>query len=88
MRKIPSIDRNKYIILFKDTIEIQDGVLEPNTRVVIVDDVLATGGTLHAAVDLLKQCKYDVVESFVAIELTGLNGRCQVPGEVKTLLEF
>ena len=58
-----------------DTLEMHaDGVIE-GQRVLIVDDLLATGGTMKACVDLVKQLGGEVVGVAVLIELLGLNAR-------------
>lgn len=59
----------------EDTIEVQEGPLTQGQNVVIVDDILATGGTMAAACELVKQLNVNLVECLVVIELTGLNGR-------------
>ncbi|MDD9878634.1 MAG: adenine phosphoribosyltransferase [Magnetovibrio sp.] len=58
-----------------DTIEIQEDCVEPGQRVVILDDLLATGGTLAASVDLFKKVDAEVVGAACIIELTFLGGR-------------
>lgn len=50
----------------------------PGARVVVVDDVLATGGTASAAVELVRRAGGDVVAVVVAIELTALGGRARI----------
>ena len=49
-------------------------------RVLIVDDVLATGGTAAAAVELMRKLGGDVMGVQVLIELSALNGRARLPG--------
>lgn len=51
-------------------------------RVLIVDDLLATGGTMKAAVDLVQKVGSTPVECYVIIELAFLNGRAKLPGDV------
>ena len=58
-----------------DEIEVQDGVLNQGERVVLVDDVLATGGTLIAGVKLLQKCGVIIESVIVALEIGFLNGR-------------
>ena len=59
-----------------DTIEIHQDALKEGERVVLIDDVLATGGTMAATVDLIrKNFKADIVEAAFIIELGFLNGR-------------
>ena len=59
----------------KDTLEIQKGVLNREDRVLLIDDVLATGGTLVAGVKLIHQCGAVVESAVVALEIDGLPGR-------------
>ena len=63
-----------------DTLQVKPG----EGDVVIVDDVLATGGTLTAVEELLTNAGYNVVDSLVLINLTGLN----VKNNVKHLLKY
>jgi len=57
------------------TIEVHKDAIAPGQRVVLVDDLLATGGTAAAALDLLERLNADVVETAFLIELTFLAGR-------------
>uniref|UniRef100_A0A0D9W4F7 adenine phosphoribosyltransferase n=1 Tax=Leersia perrieri TaxID=77586 RepID=A0A0D9W4F7_9ORYZ len=59
----------------KDRIEMHVGATEPNDRAIIVDDLIATGGTLCAAVKLLERAGAEVVECACVIELPELKGR-------------
>lgn len=65
-----------------DCIQMQADALPAGTRVLIVDDVLATGGTLAAAVALARQLQLEVVGGAVLIELAALAGRLRWPGDV------
>lgn len=58
-----------------DTVEVQADAVEPGQRVVILDDLLATGGTLAASIDLLRKVGADVAAAACLIELTFLDGR-------------
>ena len=58
-----------------DTLEIQEGVLNSSDRVLLIDDVLATGGTLIAGVKLIQQCGAIVESVAVALEIEDLSGR-------------
>lgn len=58
-----------------DTLEIQEGVLNHGDRVLLIDDVLATGGTLIAGVKLIHQCGAVVESVAVALEIGELLGR-------------
>ncbi|XP_041046719.1 adenine phosphoribosyltransferase isoform X1 [Carcharodon carcharias] len=56
------------------SVELQSDVVQANQKVVIVDDLLATGGTLSAACELLKKVGADILECLVVIEIKALNG--------------
>lgn len=58
-----------------DIVEIQADAIEAGQKVVVLDDVMATGGTLSAAIDLLQQAGADVVSAACLMELSFLNGR-------------
>ena len=58
-----------------DRIEIQADAVKPGQRVVVVDDLLATGGTMAAGISLLRQVGAVVPAAAALIELTFLNGR-------------
>lgn len=58
-----------------DTLEIHEDALRPNSRVLIVDDLLATGGTIKAVVDLLKGFKPKIVGVTFLVELKFLKGK-------------
>ncbi|MFT4299479.1 MAG: adenine phosphoribosyltransferase [Aeromicrobium sp.] len=57
------------------TLEIHTDALAPGTTAVIVDDVLATGGTMSATCDLVRRCGADPVAVAVLMELSDLGGR-------------
>jgi adenine phosphoribosyltransferase len=61
----------------------EDGI-KPGERVVIIDDVLATGGTAKAAADLVERCGGKIVEMAFLIELLDLHGREKFP-EIPTI---
>jgi adenine phosphoribosyltransferase len=71
-----------------DTVEIQSDAIEAGQRIVIVDDLLATGGTAAAAVRLCRMVGANVVGSAFIIELTGLNGRKRLDVPVTSLLNY
>ena len=71
-----------------DTIEIQQDAIKKGTRVVLVDDLLATGGTMAAAVTLLEQVGGVVPAAACIIELTFLDGRKRLKVPVETLLQY
>jgi adenine phosphoribosyltransferase len=61
-----------------DTIEIQADAVKPGQRVAVVDDLLATGGTLSAAIRLVRMVGGDVAVAACIIELAFLNGRARL----------
>ena len=64
-----------------DSLEMHSDAVEPGQRVLIVDDLLATGGTARATVDLVRKLGGEVHAVAVLIELTALNGRDRLRGE-------
>jgi adenine phosphoribosyltransferase len=62
------------------TLELSQLALLPKSRVLIVDDVLATGGTAAAAIDLLRQADAQIVGLLVLLELVALGGRAALAG--------
>ncbi len=71
-----------------DTIEIQTDAVEPGQRVVILDDLLATGGTMAAAAELFGKMGADVVATACIIELTFLKGREKLNVPFETLVAY
>src|SRR6202167_4952269 len=61
-----------------DTLEIHEDAIRPGQRVLICDDLLATGGTAAAAITLVRQLGGDVVGAVFAVELSFLNGRSKL----------
>ncbi len=71
------------------TIEVHKEDLKPGMKVVIVDDLIATGGTLAAAVKLCEMCGAEVVKIVCLMELAGLKGREQLTGiDVETVITY
>ena len=88
--KLPGITvRHTYALEYgTDTIEIQSDAVHKGTRVVLVDDLLATGGTLAAAVTLLEQVGAVVPATACIIELAVLDGRKRLKVPVEALLQY
>jgi adenine phosphoribosyltransferase len=69
------------------TLEVHQDAFEPGERVLIVDDVLATGGTARATASLVRRAGANVVGVAVLMELSFLKGREAIPDlEVRSLL--
>jgi adenine phosphoribosyltransferase len=88
--KLPGITvRHTYALEYgTDTIEVQADAIEKGKRVVLVDDLLATGGTMAAAITLLEQVGAVVPVAACIIELTFLEGRKRLPVPVEALLRY
>jgi len=72
-----------------DSLEMHRHAIAPGQRVLIVDDLLATGGTARATVDLVKQLGGIVVGVAFLVELLDLNGRQRLQGEiVRAVLQY
>lgn len=73
--------KNEYSLEYgTDAVEIKKDLIKPGQRVVILDDLLATGGTARATTELLNQVGANVVGAAFLIELEGLGGREQLDG--------
>lgn len=59
----------------KAEIEIHTDSIKPGQKVVLVDDLIATGGTIEAAIKLIERLGGEVVDSLFLVELAGLKGR-------------
>ena len=71
-----------------DIIEIQSDAIQAGQRVVILDDLLATGGTLEASVSLCQQVGADVLGCAVVIELDFLKGKEKIKIPLKSLVIY
>lgn len=72
----------------QDKIEMQQGIIQPNQRALIIDDLLATGGTADAAIKLARQVGANVVGASFVIELSFLKGRNKLDVPVFSLLTY
>jgi len=62
----------------EDTLQIHEDALQTGAKVLLVDDLLATGGTMGAVIELVKKLKAEIIESAFVIELTDLKGRAKL----------
>ena len=94
VRKIGKLPHRKIRVTYdleygSDSLEMHSDAVDKDQKVLIVDDLLATGGTARATVDLVRQLGGDVVGVAVLIELVGLNGRAKLAGEnVRAVLQY
>src|SRR5579862_6854472 len=91
LKKLPAAtERVEYALEYgSDGVEIHKDAIEPGQNVLIVDDVLATGGTAAAAVRLVELLGGNVVGLSFVIELDALSGRAKLPGRrVDALLHY
>lgn len=73
----------------KDVVEMNTDALTASDRVVLVDDLLATGGTMGAIVSLVRQLGAEILEAAFVVELPALHGREKLSGiAVHTLVSF
>ena len=73
----------------EDTLEIHQDAVRRNARVLLVDDLLATGGTMVATIRLIEQCGGRIAELAFLVELTALKGRGRLaPHPVVSLVRF
>ena len=73
----------------EETVEIHEDAIQKGEKVLIIDDLMATGGTISAAVNLVEKLGGDIMECAFVIELPDLKGREKVPGQnIYSILEF
>jgi len=90
-KKLPApVERVEYALEYgTDAVEVHRDSIEPGQNVLIVDDVLATGGTAAAAAKLVEKLGGHVAGLSFVIELDALKGRDKLPGyDVQTLLRY
>lgn len=72
-----------------DSLEMHVDAVEPGSRVLMVDDLLATGGTIEACIKLAEECQAQVIGCAFLIELTFLNGRSRLKKQdVISLIQY
>jgi adenine phosphoribosyltransferase len=68
-----------------NTLEIQKDFINSKDKVVVIDDILATGGTINAAFKLIKKTNANLVGVLVLLELVFLNGRAKLKSKVQSI---
>ena len=88
--KLPGelIKENYYLEYGKSTLSIQKESLEKFNSYVIIDDLLATGGTIECVANLIRKSGKEVVGSVTVVELVELHGRCRFDFPFKTMLSI
>jgi adenine phosphoribosyltransferase len=88
--KLPgSVVGHAYMLEYgNDTIEVSADLIPAGSRVVVVDDLIATGGTAAAAVALMRKIETEVAAAVFLIELRGLEGREKLGVPVRAVLTF
>ncbi|MFH1424022.1 MAG: adenine phosphoribosyltransferase [Candidatus Nealsonbacteria bacterium] len=89
--KLPSktVSREYSLEYASNVLEMHEDSILPGERVIIVDDVLATGGTMEATVDLVKRLKGKIVGIEFLIELTYLRGRKNLRDQkIKSIIKY
>lgn len=71
-----------------DTIELQADAVKPGQRVVVLDDLLATGGTMAAAINLVRRMGGEVAGAAFLVELTFLDGRKKIDAPAEALMSY
>jgi adenine phosphoribosyltransferase len=71
-----------------DTIEMQEDAITPGQRIIIVDDLIATGGTMQAAIDLVRGQGGEVAGVACIIELAFLNGRQRINAPLTSMVVY
>jgi len=72
-----------------DKIEIHKDAIEKGDKVLLIDDLLATGGTMAASRNLVKKLGAEIVECAFVVELVDLKGRDKLKGEkIFSIVEF
>ncbi|XP_068624116.1 adenine phosphoribosyltransferase [Battus philenor] len=79
--KLPGeVEAYKYELEYgTDILEIQKNAIHPGLKCLIVDDLIATGGSITATTKLLRSCGAEVIGCIVVMELVSLNGRDNIP---------
>jgi len=89
--KLPreTIEVNYGLEYGKDTLQLHKDAIKPGQKVLVCDDLLATGGTLKATIELIEELGGEVVGTAFIIELLDLKGRDKIEGyDILSLLQY
>ena len=84
----PTIPHEYALEYGTDTIEIQEDAVHPGQKVALVDDLLATGGTMNASIELFGKLGAEVVGAACIIELKFLDGRSKLDVPFEALIAY
>lgn len=93
VRKPGKLPAEKFKVDYKkeygsDIFELHKGSIKPGHKVVVIDDLIATGGTANAAIELIKMAGGTVIEVAAIIEIPELKGREKIKAPVYTVLQL
>ncbi len=93
VRKPGKLPRETYKVSYdleygSNTLEIHKDALKKGAKVLVIDDLLATGGTVNATIQLVEKCGAKVVESAFVVELGFLKGREKIKGSVFSVVKY
>ena len=71
----------------QDTLEIHKDAFDKNDNVILIDDVLATGGTINASIKLLRNFEINIIETFFLIEILKLKGKQKIDCKYFSLIK-
>lgn len=88
--KLPgAVESHAYALEYgTDTLQVQAGAVRRGARVIVLDDLLATGGTMLAAIHLLRAVGAEVVAAACLIELSALGGRAKLDVPFVSLIAY
>jgi len=70
------------------TVEIHKSSINPGDKVILIDDLIATGGTLQAAANLVEKLGGEVIKAIALVELRGFNARSRLNFNIETVLSY
>ena len=70
------------------TVEIHKSSINPGDKVILIDDLIATGGTLQAAAKLVEELGGEVIKAVALVELRGFNARSRLNFNIETVLSY
>lgn len=83
------IDKSYQLEYNKSTLAIHADAIPQGSKVIIIDDLLASGGTIDAIIDLVKQLKGEIIAALFVIELTEFKARLQFPNlKIDSIIQY